>query len=128
MSRTWSPILITAGFGPAHLKWMFTTFLSGPYMPLTWLSFAFDYRLWGMNPFGYHLTNLALHALNAGLFYLLALRLLWFAILKLGRKMGMRLRKRPRWRRSCSLFILCGWSRWPGPPSEKTFSPGFSIC
>ncbi|MBI4609156.1 MAG: tetratricopeptide repeat protein, partial [Candidatus Rokubacteria bacterium] len=34
------------------------------------------YLVWGMNPFGYHLTNLLLHAANAALFFLLALRLL----------------------------------------------------
>jgi len=48
-------------------------------MPLTWLSFACDYALWGMNPVGYHLTNLLLHLLNGCLFYHLALRLFLFA-------------------------------------------------
>ena len=53
------------------LKWMFTTFLSGHYHPLTWLSFAIDYQLWQLDPFGYHLDNLLLHLLNTILFYLL---------------------------------------------------------
>ena len=30
--------------------------------PLPYLSFALDYSLWGARPFGYHLTNLVLHA------------------------------------------------------------------
>ena len=30
--------------------------------PLPYLSFALDYSLWGEKPFGYHLTNLVLHA------------------------------------------------------------------
>lgn len=34
------------------------------WMPLTWLSLAIDYQLWGVNPFGFHLTSLLLHALN----------------------------------------------------------------
>lgn len=67
------------GLGPEQLAWMFTTFLGGPYQPLTWLSFGFDYSLWGMDPFYYHLTNLLLHTLNAGLFYAAALRLLRLA-------------------------------------------------
>jgi hypothetical protein len=33
-----------------------------------------------MEPFGYHLTNLVLHAANTALFYLLALRLLSLAL------------------------------------------------
>ena len=68
------------GLGPGQLRWMFTTFLGGPYQPLTWLSFGLDYTLWGMNPARYHLVNLLLHAVNAGLFYALALRLLRLAV------------------------------------------------
>ena len=47
----------------------------GFWMPLTWVSFAVDYRLWGLDPFGYHLTNILLHAVNTGLVVLLADRL-----------------------------------------------------
>jgi len=59
-----------------QVRWMFTSTLMGHYIPLTWLSFGIDYTLWGMNPFGYHLTNTLMHAANAALFYLVALRLL----------------------------------------------------
>ncbi len=64
------------GLGWTQLRWMFTAFHMGHYQPLSWLSFAFDYLVWGMNPFGYHLTNLLLHAANAVLFYFIAIRLL----------------------------------------------------
>ena len=64
------------GLGWVQLRWMFTTFHLGHYKPLSWLTFGWDYLIWGMNPFGYHLTNLVLHAANAGLFYFLALRFL----------------------------------------------------
>jgi Flp pilus assembly protein TadD len=64
------------GLGWAELRWMFSTFHLGHYQPLSWLTLALDYLVWGMNPFGYHLTNLVLHAANAVLFYFLALRLL----------------------------------------------------
>lgn len=60
------------GFSAANLKWMFTAFHMGHYHPLTWLSLAADYTVWGMNPFGYHLTNVLLHAANAVLFYFVA--------------------------------------------------------
>ncbi|MCZ6631954.1 MAG: DUF1736 domain-containing protein [bacterium] len=46
------------------------------YRPLTILSFATDYAIWGPDPFGFHLTNLLLHALASGLFYLLCCRLI----------------------------------------------------
>jgi len=67
------------GLGWAELRWMFTTFHMGHYQPLSWVTFALDYLLWGMEPFGYHLTNLLLHAINAVLFYFLAVRLLTLA-------------------------------------------------
>jgi protein O-mannosyl-transferase len=64
------------GLGLDSLRWMFTTAHMGHYMPLTWISFALDYLLWGMDPFGYHLTNLMLHTANAVLVFLIARRLL----------------------------------------------------
>jgi tetratricopeptide (TPR) repeat protein len=64
------------GLGLANLTWMFTTTLMGHYIPLTWLSFALDYVIWGMQPAGYHFTNLALHAANAVLVFWIARRLL----------------------------------------------------
>lgn len=60
------------GLGLSHLHWMFSTTLTGHYIPFTWLSFGLDYRLWGMDPAGYHLTSVGLHALNAVLFALVA--------------------------------------------------------
>lgn len=71
------------GLGWVQLKWMFTTLHMGPYQPLSWMTFALDYLLWGMNPTGYHLTNLLLHTLNAVIFYFLAFRLLGLTFPKL---------------------------------------------
>jgi len=62
------------GVSPSHLAWMFTTLHMGHYQPLAWLTHALVYRVWGMDPFGYHLVNLLLHAANAVLFY-------WFILL-----------------------------------------------
>ena len=65
------------GLDPSHLRWMLTTFLpGGHYIPLTWLTFSMDYALWGMNPFGYHLTNLLLHIATVVTFYAVAVRLI----------------------------------------------------
>jgi Flp pilus assembly protein TadD len=52
-------------------------FLASPSAPtrlLTNLSFAVEYRLWGLNPIGYHATNLLLHLVNVLLVYFLMMR------------------------------------------------------
>lgn len=67
------------GFSPSHLQWMFTTTDMGPYQPLSWLTLAIDYRLWGLDPFGFHLTNVVLHALTAVALFHLARSLLRIA-------------------------------------------------
>src|SRR5438093_2849882 len=63
------------GLGWTHLRWMWTTHL-GHYIPLTWMTLGLDYLLWGMNPVGYHLTSLLLHAANAVVFFFVVRRLL----------------------------------------------------
>jgi len=47
----------------------------GYYRPLTTASYALDRALWGLRPFGFHLTNVALHALASVLGFLFLLRL-----------------------------------------------------
>ncbi|MBI5144958.1 MAG: tetratricopeptide repeat protein [Candidatus Omnitrophica bacterium] len=39
------------------------------YRPVVSLSYALDYTLWGLNPFGFHLTNVLLHICAALLIY-----------------------------------------------------------
>ena len=68
------------GLGWSQLRWMFGNTLGGHYIPVTWLSFGLDYVMWGMRPAGYHATSVVLHAANAILFYLVALRLLRSAV------------------------------------------------
>src|SRR5579864_4273131 len=63
------------GLSAAHLRWMFTTLYGGHYQPLSWMTLGLDYTIWGMNPLGYHLTNLLLHAVNALLVYRLIVAL-----------------------------------------------------
>ena len=56
---------------------VFRCFVSGPfsraggdfYRPLQILSYAADCSLWGLNPFGYHLTNVLLHLANSLLLF-----------------------------------------------------------
>ncbi|HPM43572.1 MAG TPA: tetratricopeptide repeat protein, partial [Candidatus Omnitrophota bacterium] len=46
------------------------------YRPMVTLSYLADHKLWGFNPFGYHLTNVILHIANGVLLYFLCLVLL----------------------------------------------------
>ncbi len=52
------------GFSLPNLTAAFSTFYVGNYAPLHIVSYMVDYTVWGLNPAGYHLSNLFLHALN----------------------------------------------------------------
>lgn len=70
------------GLSLSNLKWMFTTFHMNHYQPLSWLTYGFDYCIWEMNPFGYHITAVFLHSLNAVLFFLINIMLFGFILSK----------------------------------------------
>jgi Tfp pilus assembly protein PilF len=60
---------------PAFLRWAFFDFYASNWHPLTWMSHALDYAIWGLNPLGHHLTSIMLHAINAFLVVVLIMRL-----------------------------------------------------
>lgn len=64
--RNLDPGTLLSIFSRSHLGW---------WMPLTWISLAMDYRFWGVNPLGYHLTNIVLHSVNTALVVLIADRI-----------------------------------------------------
>ena len=49
--------------------------ISGNWFPVTWLSLMLDYQIFGLNPQGFHLTNLLFHVLNTILLFLVLLRM-----------------------------------------------------
>lgn len=63
-------------FDWSFLTWAFSTFRAGNWHPLTWISHALDYAVWGLNPTGHHLTNIILHSVNTFLVAVLCSRLL----------------------------------------------------
>lgn len=64
------------GLSLPHLKWMWSTRHYGPWQPLSWLSWAIDFKLWGLDPGAFRRTNIAFHAITAGFFFLACRRLL----------------------------------------------------
>ena len=68
------------GLDREHVRWAFTSVFFGHYIPLTRLTWSLNWVLGGMDPWGYHLVNVLLHAANAALFYFVARRLLAAAI------------------------------------------------
>jgi tetratricopeptide (TPR) repeat protein len=62
---------VTSGLSIDSIKWAFTAFHASNWHPLTWLSLMMDSRFFGVNPMGYHLVNIVLHALNTSLLFIL---------------------------------------------------------
>jgi len=49
-------------------NWLFVLVFS-PFRPVVNVSYAVDAALWGLDPFGFHVTGVLLHALNVALFH-----------------------------------------------------------
>jgi protein O-mannosyl-transferase len=57
------------GYTWAHISKWFSSFYIGNYHPLTMASFALDYKIGGVSPQIYHITNLVLHGATTCLLY-----------------------------------------------------------
>lgn len=55
---------------------IFSTETNPTLVPFTLFSYALDYAVWGLNPLGYHLTNIIVHALNTALVFILTICLI----------------------------------------------------
>jgi tetratricopeptide (TPR) repeat protein len=62
---------VRAGLTWNTVVWTFRTPKALDWHPITWLSYALDSQIFGLNPVGYHTTNLLLHAANAVLLFLI---------------------------------------------------------
>jgi tetratricopeptide (TPR) repeat protein len=63
------------GWSGANLHHIFTKPYFVSYMPLQLVSYVLDYSLWGLKPFGYHLQQILLHAVDSLLAFELVRRL-----------------------------------------------------
>lgn len=62
---------INSGLHWYTVKWAFVSLEAANWHPLTWLSHALDYQLFGLNPAGHHLVSVLFHAANVILLFLL---------------------------------------------------------
>ncbi|MEW5735060.1 MAG: tetratricopeptide repeat protein [Thermodesulfobacteriota bacterium] len=67
-----NPILKEPGL--SGLRKVFSFFSIKSFYPMRLASFAVDHALWGLDPSGYHLTNILIHLLNVLLVYTFFLR------------------------------------------------------
>lgn len=94
------------GLSRDHWRWMFTTGHAGVYQPLGWAAFAVQHALFdgddGRLSFGgYHAVSLALHAINAVLFFLVCLKLFEMGTTELDASTP----RRPDWIMSVFAFV-----------------------
>ena len=52
------------GLSIKNIFWAFSNYTTTLWIPATWISFFLDYEIYGMNPGGYHVTNVILHICN----------------------------------------------------------------
>ena len=62
---------VTSGLTLENARWAFRSGYASNWHPVTWLSHMLDCQMFGLNPWGHHLTNVLLHALNAALVFAL---------------------------------------------------------
>lgn len=66
---------VQEGLTTSSLRWAWTTTSVANWHPLTWMSLQLDAQIYGLNPRGFHLTNLILHLVSTVLLFWALLRL-----------------------------------------------------
>ena len=74
-SYVYSNPRIINGLTPGNIEWAFTHIHSGNWHPLTTISHMLDCQLYGLQPWGHHLTNILLHSAAVILLFLALWRL-----------------------------------------------------
>ncbi len=79
-----SNVHVQSGLNPESVEWAFVNPVSSNWHPLTVLSHMLDCQLFGLKPWGHHLTSVLLHTINTILVLLLLCRLtgaVWRSVL-----------------------------------------------
>jgi Flp pilus assembly protein TadD len=66
---------VLEGLNPADIGWAFRATDASNWHPLTWLSLQLDATFFGLDPRGYHLSSVLVHAANAVLLFLVLARM-----------------------------------------------------
>jgi protein O-mannosyl-transferase len=66
---------VQAGLTSESIVWAFRVNTAGNWHPLTLLSHMLDCQIYGLRPWGHHLTNVLLHAANCVLIFLVLMRM-----------------------------------------------------
>jgi protein O-mannosyl-transferase len=66
---------VLPGLTLADIQWAFCSVTAGNWHPLTMLSHMLDCQIYGLRPWGHHLTNVLLHTANTVLLFLLLARM-----------------------------------------------------
>jgi Flp pilus assembly protein TadD len=65
---------VLGGLNYQNVRWSFTGIHDANWIPFTWLSLMLDVDIFGKGPFGFHLTNIALHLANTLLLFFILLK------------------------------------------------------
>ena len=66
---------VRTGLSVGNVLWAFGAGETGNWHPITWLSLMWDAQMYGLVPYGFHLTNLVLHIANTLLLFLVLKKL-----------------------------------------------------
>ncbi len=104
------------GLTGANLRHIFTSRCITSYYPIRTVSYAIDYQVWGLSPFGFKLTNGLIHLANVMLLFALLLRLL--ACSGSRETSGSRTLASPATPLPVGASCLSGWFRTAIPPRD----------
>lgn len=67
------------GLNADFFRWAFSEFYAKNWHPLTWLSHAIDYAIYGFNPSGHHFTSIVFHSIASMGVVILSFRVIAYA-------------------------------------------------
>lgn len=66
---------VNTGLSWQNIVWAISSLQFSNWYPVTWMSHMLDVQVYGMNPWGHHLTNILIHAVNTALVFLVFYKL-----------------------------------------------------